>query len=382
LTWAAPNGTHTKLTSVNKIVRTLNTLDKKNITDFIIDIDCDNLHFHPDHNGLNWDLVDTVPFPLATVVLPVSSPPPFHSSTSSTRSTPIVDIFDLNKAPADVQTRYNEYHDSTKIVPVSSLTPFTTVTGDKNYYADPKVIGNRCILLNGQTLQYNLDYKKLSKDPPICSGTTPADIRRWYIEMESHANNCGYYIPPYELQNQTNGPDGFTFGTDIPDILCPQKSTWANDLGRLLRRSGLFPPTTPLVSRVQSTTNGYHALRAIINQSHPLFVDKPALMAPDLPYQVKGQSLVEFYKEYTDNIFVNAIFLGSSVDLRSKHAIDSFIGRCLDSVFLFQASQFDQQDTSKQHLFTPGSLPLTMDKAIFKTHPIRIVRLLIPNLML
>ena len=159
--------------------------------------------------------------------------------------------------------------------------------------------------------------------------------------MESHANSCGYYIPPYELQNQTNGPDGVTFAKDIPDILHPHKSTWANALGCLLCRSGLFPPHSTLVSCVPSTTTRYHALRAIINQSHPLFVDKPALMAPDLPYQVKDQSLVEFYKEYTNNIFVNTIFLGSSVDLCSKHAINSFIGCCLDSVFLFQASQFD-----------------------------------------
>jgi hypothetical protein len=82
-----------------------------------------------------------------------------------------------------------------------------------------------------------------------------------------------------------------------------------------------------LAAHIQSTTNGYHALHAIINQSHPLCVDKPAIMAPDIPYQVKGQSLVEFYKHYTDNIFVNAIFLGSTQDLRSKHATDSFIGR-------------------------------------------------------
>jgi hypothetical protein len=188
-----------------------------------------------------------------------------------------------------------------------------------------------------------------------------ADIRRWYIEMESHANNCGYYIPPYELQNQTNGPDGFVYGQDIPATLRPHQFTWANDLGRLLRRPGIFPARTDLAARVHSTTNGYHALRAIINQSHPLFVDKHALMAPDLPYQVKGQSLVEFYKHYTDNIFVNAICLGSTQDLRSNHAIDSFIGRCLDSAYLFQASQFDRQDPSKIHLFNPGSLPLTLE---------------------
>jgi hypothetical protein len=74
-------------------------------------------------------------------------------------------------------------------------------------------------------LQYTLDYKKLAKDPPICNGTTPVDIQHWYIEMELHANNCGYYIPPYKLQNQTNGPDGFLFVQDIPKVLHPHKST-------------------------------------------------------------------------------------------------------------------------------------------------------------
>jgi hypothetical protein len=375
LTWASLTGTNTKLTSTAKLVRTLNNIAAIDDQDLIIDVNCTALYFHPDFNGTNWDHVSEEPFVSSTPppdYLPdpvhdfktrftMTSPAPTFPSHGNGPSSQVVDVFDLNNAPSDVQIRYNDYHDSTKIIPVSSLVPFHLPGGDKNFYADVKTIGNRCILLNGQTLQYTLDYKKLAKDPPICSGTTPADIRRWYIEMESHANNCGYYIPPYELQNQTNGPDGFIFDQDIPDILRPNKSTWANDLGRLLRRSGVFPARTTLASRVQSTTNGYHALRAIINQSHPLFVDKPALMAPDLPYQAKGQSLIEFYKQYTDNIFVNAIFLGTSQDLRSKHAIDSFIGRCIDSAYLFQASQFDRQDPSKQHLFNPGSLPLTLE---------------------
>jgi hypothetical protein len=368
LTWASPVGTKTKLTSATKVLRTLNTVVKHHLNDFVIDINCANLYYDTDYNGTNWDHVSNLPFPFVPIPPPDPLPDPLNilnptfSSYGGTRSSPyVVDVFDLTKAPTEVRQRYTDYHDSTKIIPVSLLHPFLLPGGTQNYYDDVKVIGNRCILLNGQTLQYTLDYKKLAKDPPICSGTTPADIRRWYIEMESHANNCGYYIPPYELQNQTNGPDGFVYGQDIPDSLRPHQSTWANDLGRLLRRPGIFPARTDLAARVQSTTNGYHALRAIINQSHPLFVDKPALMAPDLPYQVKGQSLIEFYKQYTDNIFVNAIFLGSTQDLRSKHAIDSFIGRCLDSAYLFQASQFDRQDPSKTHLFNPGSLPLTME---------------------
>jgi hypothetical protein len=47
----------------------------------------------------------------------------------------MVDIFDLNKAPSNVQTRYNGYYyDSTKIIPVSSLTPFYLPGGTRNYY--------------------------------------------------------------------------------------------------------------------------------------------------------------------------------------------------------------------------------------------------------
>ena len=280
LTWASLTGTNTKLTSTAKLVRTLNNIALTPLQEFIVDVNCTALYFHSDFNGTDWDHVsedinefpppplDPLPDPTQAFKTRFTMTPPSNLPSTGVGPSPtIVDIFDLNNAPSDVQIRYNDYHDSTKIIPVSSLLPFHLPGGDKNFYADVNTIGNRCILLNGQTLQYTLDYKKLAKDPPICSGTTPADIRRWYIEMESHANNCGYYIPPYELQNQTNGPDGFIFDQDVPDILRPHKSTWANDLGRLLRRSGIFPVRTTLASRVQSTTNGYHALRAIINQS-------------------------------------------------------------------------------------------------------------------
>jgi hypothetical protein len=360
---------------MTKLVHTLNNIATTQLQNFVVDINCAALYFHSDFNGTNWDHVSEetfsppTPSPLDSIPVPVhdfktrftmTSPSPFPS-TGGGPSLHMADIFNLNNAPSDVQIRYNDYHDSTKIIPVSSLLPFCLPGGDKKYYDNIKTVGNLCILLNGQTLQYTLDYKKLAKHPPICSGTTPADIRHWYIEMELHANNCGYYIPLYELQNQTNEADGFIFDQDIPGILHTHKSTWANDLGQLLQCSGVFPACTTLDAHVQSTTNGYHTLCALIDQSHPLFVDKPALMAPDLPYQEKGQSLIEFFKQYTDNIFVNAICLGTSQDLHSKHAINSFIGHCLDSAYLFQASEFDCQDPSKQHLFNPGSLPLTLE---------------------
>jgi hypothetical protein len=182
-----------------------------------------------------------------------------------------------------------------------------------------KVIDNCCILLNGQTLQYTLNYKELANHPSICNGTTPVDIQYWYIEMELHANNCGYYIiPPYNFRiKPMNLMVFFLFK------ISPRFFILTNLLG-LITLDGFFvvlvyfqhkPLFLLLASCVHSTTNRYHVLHAIINQSHPLFVDKPALMSPDLPYQAKGQSLVEFYKQYMDNIVVNTIFLGTLQDL-------------------------------------------------------------------
>jgi hypothetical protein len=119
------------------------------------------------------------------------------------------------------------------------------------------------------------------------------DIQSWLLKWKP-INNCEYFIPPYELQNQTNGPDGLVFSQDIPEITGPHKSTWANNLGQLLSHSGVFPARTTLASLIQSTTNGYNALQVIINQSQPFFVVcvQACLDSPNFPYQKKGQSLV------------------------------------------------------------------------------------------
>jgi hypothetical protein len=83
LTWASPVGTNTKLTSAAKVVRTLNTIAKNHLNDFVIDINCGNLHYDTPYNGTNWDHVSNIPFPFDPIdpALP-PAPLPIHSTLS------------------------------------------------------------------------------------------------------------------------------------------------------------------------------------------------------------------------------------------------------------------------------------------------------------
>lgn len=205
--------------------------------------------------------------------------------------------------------RFNDHQNPSVLLGLDDLTKFTLADGSKHrFYTEPSVIGSRVILLNGAVLEGTLDYKKFSKDAPSCPNERPSSLRTWYRTFTSHALSCGYFVVPYEmLARGHGGHDGWDYD-DIPKSKSVNYFSWMSDISRVLQRTGTFPISSHLAKRAASTANGYHAILALLTDTHPSFVDQPILLAMNWPWQKESQTIFEFYNEFIDTLRLRAIF--------------------------------------------------------------------------
>ncbi len=110
---------------------------------------------------------------------------------------------------------------------------------------------------------------------------------------------------------------------------------------------GTFPKDSELAQRAQSTTNGYHAILAVLSNTHPTFIDKPITLAMNWQKQRDLQSIFNFHTDFMDYICLCAIFMGGSINMTSSNMVNCFIYNCCHSTYLLQISRFDRQDPRK-----------------------------------
>ena len=154
--------------------------------------------------------------------------------------------------------------------------------------------------------------------------------------------------------------DGFEFGTNIPLHLQEYQDIWRLDLHTILQK--VFPnKASPNRQRVASTTNGYHALLAVIKPSHPLCHESPSSIIGDPPSQELHENVPTFWARFHDQGVLDTVFLNGHFDPSSKHTVDRFICKCTYGPYLLKATCEDRKDPSILRNFEPSSLPLTLE---------------------
>ena len=154
--------------------------------------------------------------------------------------------------------------------------------------------------------------------------------------------------------------DGFDFGIDIPLHLQEYQDIWRLDLHMVLQKV-FSDKSSPNRLRVSSTTNGFHALLAVIKPTHPLCHESPSTIIGDPPSQTANEDLPRFWARFYDQGVLDTIFLHGHFDPTSKHTVDRFLRKCIHGKYLIQATRNDRNDSSKQRDFEPSSLPLTLE---------------------
>jgi hypothetical protein len=349
----------------SKLIQVLKEFNKDaEDDDFVIYVDCDALFLHPEFDEYNLDHIsnDSKAFPTSTtptvsrptVVLP-SSP---TTTASGTTSLPPIQLHNL---PTSVKERYDNYQ-AGKLIHYSALAvDFTWEDGTHHrYYENDQVAYQRIFLNTGALFHCPYNPKAFKKDPPICIDESPTGIRRWYDLFRRHCYAYGLYIPPYENIRLGMNHDGLEFGVNIPLHLQEHQDLWRLDLHSVLQKA-FTDKSSSNRQRVASTTNGYHALLAVIKPSHPLCHESPSSIIGDPPAQASHEDIPTFWARFHDQGALDAVFLNAKFDPSSKHTVDRFIRKCTHGPYLLKATRDDRNDPSKKQDFEPSSLPLTLE---------------------
>jgi hypothetical protein len=328
--------------------------------EFIIYVDCGALFSHPVLDEYNFDHIseDRNAFPTGPSTVPTLSTP-VPSGTSSTTTT--IPPIQFSRLPSNVKTRYDDYQNG-KLINYKTLEAkfIWEDTTQHKYYENNITAPQRVFINIGAIFHYPYVAKSFKKDPPICTDETPTGLRRWYNLFRNHSYAYGLYIPPYENIRLGMNHDGFEFGIDIPLHLQENQDIWRLDLHSVLQKA-FSEKSSPNRLRIASTTNGFHALLAVIKPTHPLCHESPSAIIGDPPTQLDNEALPTFWARFYDQGILETVFLHGHFDPTSKHTLDRFLRKCTHGKYLLKATRDDRNDSSKQRDFEPSSLPLTLE---------------------
>jgi hypothetical protein len=335
-----------------------------------------NLHFHPDFQGNNLDLLFTTyeamsnlkpktPFLGTVPSSTVSSSVLPGKSAAITQPTPVpTNEFRHHLLPSDVKKRYDDHQDPNIIVPIRDLVPFQPTPARSlscKYFHQADIAGDKVIVLNGAVLASVYDSKKFHKTVPFCNDISFHGLRSWYKLFSGHGNACGLYIVPYELLSHGHGGgQGFLFDEDLPPHKSGYGFDWQNDILRALQHPSMFPSDSIPAQRMKGRTNGYYGIIAILHDSHPAFVSQPVALCKNWPEQKPGQSIFDFHAEFTAAIALRAIYMDGAQDLNSPTMMSTFMQNCTHSAYLLSAARLDALDPSTSHQMSPGNLAITL----------------------
>jgi len=215
-------------------------------------------------------------------------------------------LFNPATLPADVRDRFQDKQDR-KIFMTVIFTPFHCPTDpchNMHYWIHPAL--EKTICADG-TIFFHIpiDEKMVMKNPAPCRKDAHAAIRHWYQTFQETLMQCGAYVHPLLLFRKNHGGEcGFTVG-DGPndDLLTPLRMTCHQSsilISQLLSQGSMFPTGSPLHDAVANCySNGLKALKAILQCSHPAFVDEPSTPVTTYPKQ-KEKSLLEHKMDAED----------------------------------------------------------------------------------
>jgi len=126
----------------------------------------------------------------------------------------------------------------------------------------------------------------------------------------------------------------------------------------------MFPTNSYLHDVVASCYgNGLKALKMILQQSHPSFVDEPATLVTTYPRQ-RNLTLLEYKMEFKDFLQMRAMVQGHSRELDDTNELDIFINGLKDSAFVQRISHDERRQSSMQYKYKDDHLLETINSIL------------------
>jgi len=266
-------------------------------------------------------------------------------------------LFNPSSLPADVRARFQHKQDK-KILTQVIHTPHNCpgdACHDVHHWIDAGL--EKTICCDG-TIFFHVpvDERMVMKNPVPCRKDTHAAICRWHQTFQETLMQHGVYVHPLWLFKKNHGGEwGFIIGDsrddDVPTPLrmtCQQSSTL---IYQLLSQSMMFPTGSgsPLHDTVANCHgDGLKALKAILQRSHPAFVDEPATLVTQHPRQ-KEKSLLEHKMEAEDCLQMRSVAQGFSKELDDPNELDIFINDMKQSTFIQRVTRDERRQRALLH---------------------------------
>ena len=313
------------------------------------------------------DIATAVANAVTAAIRSVPTPPIAVTTASSTR---LRMLFNPASLPADVRARWQHKEDR-RILTQVIHTPFNCPLDpchNMHYWIDTAM--EKTVLGDG-TIFFHIpiDEKMVMKNPVPCKKDTHAAIRRWYCTFQETLMQYGVYVHPLWLFRKNHGGEwGFTIGDgrddDIPTPLrmtCQQSS---NLIFQILSQSTMFPTGSPLHDVVANCFgDGLKALKAILQRSHPAFVDEPATLITQYPKQ-KEKSLLEYMMEAKDFLQMRSMIQGFSNELDDPNELDIFISHLKQSGFVQRTTRDERRQRALLHKYQGDKLYETLNSVL------------------
>eukprot|EP00536_Pseudo-nitzschia_multiseries_P010363 jgi/Psemu1/25685/gm1.25685_g len=211
----------------------------------------------------------------------------------------------------------------------------------------------------------------LSGFPQLKDDSHP-QVRKWYREITTHAQQHHIYIHPYYLyRREADHLRGFTIGDELPHDLPARHELaiheWGNLIYTALRTDKIIPDScVRMKSTIQSFEGGqgYEALYTVIAQTHPNSKreSNAARMVRNPPNQEANESLEEEYFRYKDYLRLRVFLQNQPSTLSSTEEVSNLIAGTTLSHELFEKTEDerDSDDQFKRDKYKAGRLLQTL----------------------
>jgi hypothetical protein len=376
-------------------------ISNNRIHDIRLSIGIHGLHFRPGLNYLNWgiDIVDdpsgfgpappgmpsaapdaaapsatdiatAVASAVASAIASAPAPAVTLTTPTTTSTTRMRMLFNPSSLPGDVRTRYLDKQ-ARKLLTNVIYTPFNCPNDPchgMHYWIDPAmemtVYGDGSVFFH-----VPIDEKLVMKNPVPCKKDTHAGIRRWYQTFQETMMQYGVYVHPLWLFRKNHGGEwGFTIGnTNLDDVPSPLRMTCTQSstiIYQLLSQSSMFPTGSRLHDCVASCFgNGLKALKTILQQSHPAFVDEPHTLVMSYPKQ-KDLTLLEYNIIFDDFAQMRSIVTGHSKDLNDSGELDVFIKNMKYRDFVNRVTRDERRQRALHYKYKGDELLETLNSVL------------------
>ena len=122
-----------------------------------------------------------------------------------------------------------------------------------------------------------------------------------------------------------------------------------------LSTSSTLPDTHPAKKTILSMDNGFAMIFPILRDTHPRYA-APCALSMNAPTQDSGMTISDTFDAFKDYKKIQAVYEGSTYNLKGEVMICNFIHNCRDAVYIQHCYDTERNNPSNDHKWKSDQL--------------------------